>query len=204
LEEKEGLLKRMNEQLCEQIKQNQAHKNKIMEFENYIASTPPASPMDQSQLSPISVEEHQIDNAELPTTDLDTACPLNDQVLTELELGDTSPVTRLKQSLKTTQNKQFQQDIKEIHLNKLYQLTRQEVITELRQQQEEEWRRRTNWGGSVSNIYNPPYSGNARTAAFSSKIDFSKISLRKRNIPPDFVELARREHLQAVQTFKER
>jgi hypothetical protein len=59
-------------------------------------------------------------------------------------------------------------------------------------------------GGPPSEIYNPPWPRNTMIPAFAEKIDFNKIELKKSLDPPSWVEISKREYMEAQKNWQMR
>jgi len=59
-------------------------------------------------------------------------------------------------------------------------------------------------GGPPSEIYNPPWPRNTMIPAFAEKIDFNKIELKKSLDPPSWVEISKREYMEAHKNWQMR
>lgn len=58
-------------------------------------------------------------------------------------------------------------------------------------------------GGPPSEIYNKPHPGNLKVPAFTEKIDYSKVSLKRNEAPPDYLTLARNEYFEGLKRREE-
>jgi len=58
-------------------------------------------------------------------------------------------------------------------------------------------------GGPPTHIYNPPHPGNLLVPAFATKVDLSRINLKRNDTPPDYLQQARSEYFESLRLREE-